>query len=158
LETYRIGILMSEKKAKVVFTNGCFDILHVGHLRLLNFAKSLGDYLVVGLNSDESVNRLKGLGRPVNSFDERREFLLELLCVDEVVKFPMAGKPDNPLEILQKIKPDIILKGGDYTQDEVIGSDFVNSYGGKTIIYPFVAGKSTSVLINRITNNNGFTI
>ena len=145
---------MTKKRKKIVFTNGCFDVLHVGHLRLLNFAKSQGDYLVVGLNSDASVSRLKGLDRPINSFDERREFLLALSDVDEVLKFPIEGKSDNPLEIIQKLRPDIIVKGGDYKEHEVIGSSFVNSYGGKTIIYPFVPGRSTSAIINRIANGN----
>jgi D-beta-D-heptose 7-phosphate kinase/D-beta-D-heptose 1-phosphate adenosyltransferase len=145
---------MTKKRKKIVFTNGCFDVLHVGHLRLLNFAKSQGDYLVVGLNSDASVSRLKGLDRPINSFDERREFLLALSGVDEVLEFPIEGNSDNPLEIIQKLRPDIIVKGGDYKEHEVIGSSFINSYGGETIIYPFVPGKSTSAIINRIANRN----
>ena len=145
---------MTKKRKKIVFTNGCFDVLHVGHLRLLNFAKSQGDYLVVGLNSDASVSRLKGLDRPINTFDERREFLLALSGVDEVLEFPIEGNSDNPLEIIQKLRPDIIVKGGDYKEHEVIGSSFINSYGGETIIYPFVPGKSTSAIINRIANRN----
>jgi D-beta-D-heptose 7-phosphate kinase/D-beta-D-heptose 1-phosphate adenosyltransferase len=145
---------MARKPKKVVFTNGCFDVLHVGHLRLLSFAKGQGDYLVVGLNSDESVSRLKGSDRPINSYEERREFLVALSVVDEVLKFPIEGNSDDPLEIIQNLMPDIIVKGGDYKEDEVIGSNFVNSYGGKTIIYPFVPGKSTSAFINRINNRS----
>lgn len=131
---------------KIIFTNGCFDILHIGHIRYLQEAAKLGDILVVGLNSDESVKRLKGPGRPVNSQLERAEMLCALGFVDYVVIF----EEDTPLELIERIQPDILVKGGDYSDTYVIGTDEVESRGGKLVLIPFVEGKSTTNVIRQI--------
>ncbi|MBP9006143.1 MAG: D-glycero-beta-D-manno-heptose 1-phosphate adenylyltransferase [Candidatus Marinimicrobia bacterium] len=131
---------------KVAFTNGCFDLLHIGHLELLEHARKLGDILIVGLNSDDSVRRLKGPQRPINTQLDRARILAALEVVDYVVIF----NEDTPLELIQTIKPDFLIKGGDYRPDAIVGSEFVESYGGKVIVFPLVRGKSTSDLINTI--------
>jgi D-beta-D-heptose 7-phosphate kinase/D-beta-D-heptose 1-phosphate adenosyltransferase len=131
---------------KVAFTNGCFDLLHIGHLELLENARKLGDILIVGLNSDDSVRRLKGPQRPINTQLDRARILAALEVVDYVVIF----NEDTPLELIQTIKPDFLIKGGDYRPDAIVGSEFVESYGGKVIVFPLVRGKSTSDLINTI--------
>jgi rfaE bifunctional protein nucleotidyltransferase chain/domain len=132
-------------KKKIVFTNGCFDILHLGHLQYLNEAKKLGDLLIVGLNSDESVRKLKGDGRPVNDQLFRKEMLENLKCVDAVQIFHES----TPLELIRAIKPDILVKGGDYDEN-IVGADFVKSQGGKVVILPFIPGQSTTFFINRL--------
>lgn len=134
---------------KIVFTNGCFDILHIGHIRYLKEAASYGDILVVGVNSDASVKRLKGSDRPVNSEDERLELLSALEFVDYVVLF---GE-DTPYNIINLCQPDILVKGGDYTQEQVVGKDIVEARGGEVKIVPFVAGKSTTSIIDKIEKN-----
>lgn len=126
--------------ARIVFTNGCFDLLHVGHVRLLEKAKSLGSILVVGLNSDGSVRKLKGLRRPVNPAGGRAEVLSALHAVDYVVLF----SDRTPIRLIRRIKPDVLVKGGDWVKDQVVGKDFVESYGGKVTLFPFVKGYSTS--------------
>lgn len=131
---------------KIVFTNGCFDILHSGHISYLKEAKRLGDVLVVGVNSDMSVRRLKGEGRPINSLDDRTTLLTALECVDYVVPF----EEDTPLELIKKIKPDVLVKGGDYQADMVVGAKEVNENGGEVRILPFIAGKSTTGVIEKI--------
>ena len=131
---------------KVAFTNGCFDLLHIGHLELLEHARKLGDILIVGLNSDDSVRRLKGPQRPINTQLDRARILAALEVVDYVVIF----NEDTPLDLIQTIKPDFLIKGGDYRPDAIVGSEFVESYGGKVIVFPLVRGKSTSDLINTI--------
>jgi D-beta-D-heptose 7-phosphate kinase/D-beta-D-heptose 1-phosphate adenosyltransferase len=123
----------------VVFTNGVFDILHIGHLKLLRHAKTLGNRLIVGINSDSSVKRLKGDLRPINGEDTRKESLLELGFVDEVIVF----EEDTPLEAITKLEPDIIVKGGDYTFDTVVGNHLA-----KVVIFPTVEGHSTTRMIN----------
>lgn len=139
--------LRAEKSdKKIVFTNGCFDILHVGHIRYLKQASKLGDLLVVGLNSDESVKRLKGSDRPVNSEMDRAEMLSSLGFVDYVVVF----EEDTPYNLIKAIQPDILVKGGDYRPEDVVGKDIVESRGGKVQILPFVEGKSTTSIINKI--------
>lgn len=132
----------------VVFTNGCFDILHVGHIRYLQEAARLGDLLVVGLNSDASVRRLKGAERPINSELERAETLCALSFVDYVVVFD----EDTPLQLIKKIQPDVLVKGGDYKPDEVVGKEVVEGRGGCLRLLPFIEGKSTSGIIERIRN------
>ena len=127
---------------KKVFTNGCFDILHIGHVRLLEYCKQFGN-VVVGLNSDLSVTNLKGSERPINNVNDRKEFLLALRFVDEVVIF----EEKTPLKLIKKIKPDIIVKGGDYRIEEIIGSREVLNYGGEVKIFPFVAEKSSTSII-----------
>ncbi len=131
---------------KVVFTNGCFDILHIGHIRYLQEAAKLGDILVIGLNSDASVKRLKGDERPVNCEADRAELLSALGFIDYVVVFD----EDTPYELISVIQPDVLVKGGDYAPDEVVGKDIVERNGGKLVILPFVDGKSTTGIINKI--------
>jgi rfaE bifunctional protein nucleotidyltransferase chain/domain len=132
---------------KVVFTNGCFDLLHVGHVRYLQAARALGDFLVLGLNDDASVRRLnKGPGRPLTLQAERAEILAALACVDAVVIFSQ----DTPLELIQILRPDVLVKGGDYTPEGIVGRPEVLSWGGEVHVIPFVPDKSTSSLIARI--------
>lgn len=137
------------KEKTIVFTNGCFDILHVGHKRYLEQASALGDVFVIGVNSDASVKRLKGPSRPVNSEQDRMEILSALGFVDYVVLFD----EDTPYELIKKIQPDILVKGGDYTVDKVVGRDIVEARGGRVELIPFVDGKSTTSIINKINNN-----
>ena len=128
---------------KIVFTNGCFDIIHLGHIKLLQKAKALGDYLVVGLNSDVSVKKLKGGDRPYMDEISRRGILEAIKYVDEVVLF------DDPsvLETIKKIKPDVLVKGGDYKINEIVGADFVLNYGGEVKIISFLEGHSSTQYI-----------
>jgi D-beta-D-heptose 7-phosphate kinase/D-beta-D-heptose 1-phosphate adenosyltransferase len=131
---------------RIVFTNGCFDILHVGHIRYLQKAATMGDIMVIGLNSDASVNRLKGSGRPINTVEDRAEMLSALNFVDYIIIF----EEDSPLELIKKIKPDILVKGGDYTLDNVIGKKEVEEGGGKFVLIAFVEGRSTTRIIEKI--------
>lgn len=133
---------------KIVFTNGCFDILHAGHARYLAQAKALGDILVVGLNSDESVKKLKGPTRPIQNQDERKELLLALKAVDAVFIF----NEDTPLDLIQKVKPHILVKGGDWPEAQIVGADFVKSNGGEVKSLQFVKGKSTTNIVDKIKN------
>lgn len=131
---------------KIVFTNGCFDILHVGHVRYLQEAAGLGDILVVGLNSDESVRRLKGAERPVNSEADRAEILASLKCVSYVVIF----EEDTPYNLIEKLQPDVLVKGSDYKPEEVVGKDIVEARGGCLKLISFVEGKSTTNIIKKM--------
>ena len=131
---------------KIVFTNGCFDLLHAGHVKYLQKARSLGDLLVLGLNSDASVRRLKGAKRPLIDQDERAHLLAALDCIDYVTVFD----EDTPLELITALKPHILAKGGDYSLDGVVGRDVVESYGGRVELITFVDGKSTTNIIERI--------
>jgi D-beta-D-heptose 7-phosphate kinase/D-beta-D-heptose 1-phosphate adenosyltransferase len=133
----------------VVMTNGCFDILHAGHIQYLTQARQLGDRLIVALNDDDSVRRLKGNSRPINSLEQRMIVLNALECVDSVVAF----SEDTPEKIICQILPDILVKGGDYTVDQIAGSDCVLKNGGKVLTLDFVEGCSTSNIIERIGNN-----
>lgn len=136
-----------QKKGKrIVFTNGCFDILHRGHVTYLNQARDLGDLLIVGINSDESVKRLKGPERPVNMLEDRAYVLSALKSVDYVIPF----EEDTPLNLINLIMPDILVKGGDYTIDRIVGAQEVLAHGGRVEIIPFVPGKSTSAIIDTI--------
>jgi rfaE bifunctional protein nucleotidyltransferase chain/domain len=135
---------------KIVFTNGCFDIIHSGHVFYLTEAKKLGDLLVVGLNTDDSVRRLKGSHRPINNEYDRAIVLDALKAVDYVVLF---GK-DTPLELIHIVQPDFLVKGGDYSPDKIVGAEFVQSYGGKVVTIAFVEGKSTTNIISKINNEN----
>ena len=126
----------------VVFTNGCFDVLHRGHVDYLEKSRKLGTKLVIGLNSDASVRRLK-IGRPINTQEDRKSVLLSLRCVDEVIIFD----DDTPLNLIQSLKPDILTKGGDYTVSEVVGSDIVP----QTVIIPFLPGYSTTNILNKMS-------
>ncbi len=131
---------------RVVFTNGCFDILHAGHVRCLEEAKSLGDCLVVGINSDDSVRRLKGPKRPVMSQDDRARILAALHCVDVVVVF----EEDDPMKLVQALRPSVLVKGGDYKPEEVVGKDVVEADGGRIVIVPLLEGKSTSGILRSL--------
>lgn len=133
-------------KGRVVFTNGCFDVLHVGHLRYLEEAKALGDILVVGLNSDASTSRLKGPGRPIVGEEERAELLSALRPVDYVIVF----SEDTPLELIKQVKPDVLVKGGDWPIEKIVGADFVLANGGQVKSLSFVEGKSTTDLVDKI--------
>lgn len=131
-------------KSKTVFTNGCFDILHRGHIEYLQQSRDLGDRLVVGINSDASVKRLKGNSRPINNQDDRKFLLESLSCVDEVIIFD----EDTPLELIHQVKPDVITKGGDYKPKEVVGFGIVK----ELYIITFRDGYSTTNVIERIKN------
>lgn len=132
---------------KVVFTNGCFDILHRGHATYLSQARELGDLLVVGLNTDASVQRLKGPSRPVNNQYDRAFLLASLACVDFVILFD----EDTPERLIHTVQPDILVKGGDYTIDTIVGADFVLQNGGAVTTIPFVDGYSTTLTLKKIT-------
>lgn len=131
---------------KVAFTNGCFDILHIGHIASLSKAAEQADILIVGINSDESTKRLKGPERPFNSQKERALMLANLLIVDGVMIF----EEDTPLELIKAVKPDFLVKGGDYTIDQIVGAKEVQSWGGEVIINDIVPGVSTTDLANKI--------
>ena len=131
---------------KVVFTNGCFDILHVGHLTYLNEAKKQGDYLVIGVNSDSSVKRLKGETRPINSEKDRAEMLSGLKAVDMTVIF----EEDTPVELIESLKPSIHVKGGDYRKEDLPETEVVERNGGEVRILNFVEGKSTTNIVKKI--------
>lgn len=132
------------KNKKVVFTNGCFDILHLGHKTYLNQSKALGDFLIVAINSDESVKSLKGDDRPINNQELRSKNLLNLDCVDEVVVF----SEKTPLKLIEFLLPDVLTKGGDYNYENIVGSNIVEKNGGKVILLPYLKGYSTTTIIN----------
>jgi D-beta-D-heptose 7-phosphate kinase/D-beta-D-heptose 1-phosphate adenosyltransferase len=139
-----------------VFTNGCFDILHAGHVRYLAQAKALGDRLVVGLNSDASVRRLKGEQRPINTLEDRATVLASLASVDWVVPFgDDATENDTPLQLISTILPDVLVKGGDYSIATIVGADVVIAHGGEVQVLTFVDGRSTSKVIRKIQDLQG---
>lgn len=146
-EIKNIATILKADGKTVVFTNGCFDILHAGHVRYLQAARELGDCLILGLNSDESVGRLKGPTRPVNSQDDRAEVLSALSAIDYVVIF------DDPTAegLVREIEPSVYVKGGDYNIKDLPEATIVASYGGKTVLVPEVPGKSTSNIIKKMT-------
>ena len=131
---------------KIVFTNGCFDVLHFGHVHYLLQAKKLGDILVIGLNSDDSVRRLKGPTRPINGENERAFVLAALVCVDYVTLF----EEDTPEELIKVVRPDVLVKGGDYTLDNIVGADFVTQNGGTVTTIPFVEGFCSTRIIEKL--------
>jgi rfaE bifunctional protein nucleotidyltransferase chain/domain len=142
-----LGLLEKVRgKKKIVFTNGCFDLLHAGHADYLNKAKSLGDILVVGINSDASVRRIKGEKRPILPQQMRAYLLDNLKPVDYVVIF----EEDTPLELIKAIKPDVLVKGADWDLERIVGADFVLSYGGRVERIPFSFDISTSKVVERI--------
>jgi D-beta-D-heptose 7-phosphate kinase/D-beta-D-heptose 1-phosphate adenosyltransferase len=138
--------LWKESGEIIVFTNGCFDILHAGHVHYLKEAKNLGDRLIIGLNSDQSVQKLKGQDRPLNSEEARTLVLNSLTMVDGVTIF----HEDDPGELIEDILPHVLVKGGDYSEEEVVGADTVRNYGGKVVLIPYLEGYSTSGIIHRI--------
>lgn len=133
---------------KIIFTNGCFDLLHIGHVTYLEEAKKLGDVLIVGVNTDDSVKKLKGSTRPIQNEKDRAEILAALKAVDHTVLF----SEETPLKLIQSIKPDILVKGGDWKIEQIVGSEFVLSYGGSVKSLNFVDGKSTTALIKKSIN------
>jgi D-beta-D-heptose 7-phosphate kinase/D-beta-D-heptose 1-phosphate adenosyltransferase len=135
-----------QRPGRVVFTNGVFDLLHPGHVDVLARARAAGDVLIVGLNSDDSVRRLKGPTRPVCSQDDRACVLAALEAVDVVVLF----EEDTPLELIRELRPDVLVKGGDYTVETVVGSDVVLARGGDVMIVPLTPSRSTSAIVSRL--------
>ena len=137
---------LKAKGKRIVFTNGCFDLLHIGHIRYLEEARALGDFLVVGVNSDSSVRKLKGPQRPVLPEEERAEILSGLGCVDYITLFDEI----DPLKLITSLHPHILVKGGDWTKEQTVGKEVVERSGGEVVIIPFVKGASTSNLIKTI--------
>ncbi len=131
---------------KIVFTNGCFDLIHKGHIHYLAKAAQLGDIFIMGLNSDDSVSRLKGPTRPIVPEDSRALTLASILFIDKVILF----NEDTPLELIKAVKPYYLVKGGDYTKETIVGADFVESIGGEIITIPFVDGFSTTNIVEKI--------
>lgn len=140
----RLDQYRSENK-KIVFTNGCFDLLHIGHITYLEEAKKLGDVLIVGINSDASVAKLKGPTRPIQNESDRSQILAALKAVDHTIIF----SEETPLALIESVKPDVLVKGGDWKTNQIVGSDFVLSYGGAVRSLNFVDGKSTTAIINK---------
>jgi D-beta-D-heptose 7-phosphate kinase/D-beta-D-heptose 1-phosphate adenosyltransferase len=134
------------RKGKLCFTNGCFDLIPPGHVQYLEDARALGDFLIVGLNSDKSVARLKGPSRPLQCETARALVLLGLRSVDAVICFD----EDTPAELIEQIQPDILIKGGDYTAENVVGRETVVKRGGQTVIIPFLEGFSTTTIVEKI--------
>jgi rfaE bifunctional protein nucleotidyltransferase chain/domain len=137
---------LRSKNKKIVFTNGCFDILHIGHARYLYAAREMGDFLIVAMNSDRSVKAIKGPDRPIMNQYERSDMLASLECVDIVVTFD----EDNPMEVIRYLMPDILVKGGDWKEEDIIGADVVRAAGGQIRTIPYIRGYSTSGIIKRI--------
>ena len=150
-ELLRVRAELRAARRRLVFTNGCFDILHVGHARYLAAARRLGDVLLVAVNSDRSVRALKGEGRPVTGEAERAEMLAALACVDFVTVFD----EDSPRRIISELLPDVLVKGGDYAPDEIHGREEVERAGGRVLALPFVEGASTTGIIDRIKGVSG---
>ncbi len=151
IESFVNDIRLKHVNIKIVFTNGIFDILHRGHVTYLEQTKMLGNLLILGLNSDTSTRRLKDKNRPFVNQDDRAFILSRLESVDVVSIFD----EDTPINLIKKIKPDVLVKGGDYNLNEIVGRDFVEGYGGKVCTIPFIIDKSTTNLINKIKNENG---
>lgn len=133
----------------IVFTNGCFDVFHYGHLHLLRKARQLGDGLVVAINSDESIRKLKGRSRPIFPYKYRSQIVASLIFVDGVVPFD----EDTPIELIKRLRPQVLVKGADW-HGKIVGSDFVKAYGGRVVTIPLVEGFSSTEIIERIQNGN----
>jgi len=144
-ERWRAG-----RSGKVVFTNGVFDLLHPGHIDVLTAARAAGDALVVGVNSDTSVQRLKGPSRPLRTETERGYVLAALESVDLVVVF----EEDTPLELIKRVRPDVIVKGGDYSEDTIVGAKEVKGWGGRVLVVPLTPGQSTTRIIERMSESS----
>lgn len=150
-EAVRVASVLHAAGRRVVFTNGCFDLLHVGHIRYLQRARGLGDCLILGLNSDASVRRLKGARRPLIGEGDRAHVLAALACIDHVVLFD----DDTPLDLIRAIRPDVLVKGGDYTREQVVGHEVVEEAGGRVELIPVVEGASTTRIVERIAELYG---
>ena len=142
----KIRTSLRKKRKKVVFTNGCFDLIHLGHVAYLREAKSCGDVLIVGLNRDRSVRRLKGRSRPIVPGKDRAEVLSELTCIDYIVFFA----EDTPHKVIKALKPDILVKGSDWSLHTIVGRDVLQHYGGTVKRVPLIKGKSTTNIIRKI--------
>jgi D-beta-D-heptose 7-phosphate kinase/D-beta-D-heptose 1-phosphate adenosyltransferase len=142
-------VVGSDSSPTVVFTNGCFDVIHAGHVSYLSAAKKLGDLLIIGINDDESVRRLKGPARPVNTLENRAKVLAAMSFVDYIIPF----SDDTPIKLIELISPDVLVKGGDYIAEEIVGYNFVTSNGGSVKVLPHVDGLSSSATIAKINNN-----
>jgi len=142
-QALKIRLACKRKKQTVVFTNGCFDLIHRGHVEYLAKAKKLGDILIVALNTDKSVRKLKGKGRPIIKLADRAYIMAHLDMVDYVTSF----EAETPQVIISKLLPNILVKGGDYKPDEIVGAKEVNAAGGKVVVIPFVKGRSSSKII-----------
>lgn len=140
---------LKQKGKRIVFTNGCFDILHFGHVKYLQDAKAKGDYLVVAVNSDSSIKKIKAKNRPVIGQGDRLKTIAALASVDFAVLF----NEDNPLKIITALSPDVLIKGADWSKERIVGADFVESYGGKVATVNLVKGRSTSALIKKIAKD-----
>ncbi len=140
---------LKREKKKIIFTNGCFDILHIGHIKLLKKAKELGDVVIVGINKDNSIKKIKGENRPIFNEKQRIEIISAIEFVDYVVPFGQT----TPEKLIKIIKPDIIIKGGDYKKNAVVGKDIVEKYGGKVYIFPLIKDISTTNIIKKISVN-----
>jgi D-beta-D-heptose 7-phosphate kinase/D-beta-D-heptose 1-phosphate adenosyltransferase len=160
METYRLKIKeiadakgeiarLKAEGQKIVFTNGCFDILHSGHARYLFAARQLGDHLIVAVNSDRSVKAIKGSGRPILAQEARAELVAALECVDTVLIFD----EDTPFKVIEGLRPDVLVKGGDWAEEEIVGADLVKEAGGKVARIPFVTGYSTTDIIDKIRHH-----
>lgn len=136
------------------FTNGCFDLLHPGHVQYLDDCRALCDFLILGLNSDASVARLKGPSRPVQDEWARARILLGLRSIDAVIRF----EEDTPLELITALQPDLLAKGGDYTPGTVVGREVVEGRGGRLVLIPFLAGYSSTTIVERIRTQRGITL
>jgi D-beta-D-heptose 7-phosphate kinase/D-beta-D-heptose 1-phosphate adenosyltransferase len=141
------------RKGVLGFTNGCFDLVHPGHVQYLDDCRALCDFLVLGLNSDASVARLKGPSRPVQDEEARARVLLGLRSIDAVVRF----EEDTPAELIRALQPDLLAKGGDYSPETVVGRDTVEGRGGRLVLIPFLPGHSTSTIVSRILTGRGVT-
>jgi D-beta-D-heptose 7-phosphate kinase/D-beta-D-heptose 1-phosphate adenosyltransferase len=142
--------LLKVREKKIVFTNGCFDVIHAGHISLFSAAKKMGDVLIVGVNSDSSVNRLKGIGRPINSLGDRISVLSAIQDIDFIVVFGDERENlDSPIRIIESILPDVLVKGGDYSQEDIVGAKLVNAYGGNVYIHETIKGLSTTAILNK---------
>ena len=146
IDVFVSKIDISDKK--VVFTNGCFDILHLGHLRLLKKASQMGDVLVLGLNTDTSIKILKGEERPINNQNYRSEMLEYFDFIDYIILF----NNETPLELIIKLKPDILVKGGDYKEEEIVGHEFMKRNKGKIVVFDLLEGLSSTSILNKLKN------
>jgi D-beta-D-heptose 7-phosphate kinase/D-beta-D-heptose 1-phosphate adenosyltransferase len=146
----KIRDLYRQQHKKVVFTNGCFDIIHAGHALYLQEAKTYGDVLILGLNSDNSIKRLKGDSRPINNQDDRAIVLASMAAIDYIVIF----NEDTPYDLIKSLNPDVLVKGGDWTTDQIVGSDIVLNNNGKVFSLSFLEGKSTTSIIKKVKANH----
>lgn len=146
LEIKRIARALRKKRKKTVFTNGCFDILHYGHIKYLEKCKHFGDILIIGLNSDSSVKKIKGKSRPITKQKERAALISALEFVDYVTLF----NEKTPEKLIKDIAPNVLAKGGDWEKKDILGADFVNAHNGRVVTIPFVKGYSTTSIIKRI--------